>query len=307
MHIAMYHAERRGNKFHHQFNYACDAVINDRLRKAGFKCPKEGIHLKVGFNQTEEDIYEELLKKLPNYEFENDSHIFWDISQGNLSQAQIPTKDLAKIVAKSLKIQFPDYGLTNNVDTQYFNSSLIPDGVDWKHVTEDFINSTQYNDGLDWSKRSSMSKMLFRQIGNKAPYLPKIQNHSIGKIAIVVDTSGSTFGFLDLFHNTVLNIITSLGLTALIICCDDRVQNTFELTPQTLDLIKTSYTGCGGTEFSPPFKWILDNEITIDGLIYLTDGYGECKIPEPEYPVLWVSTDNINFANFGKFIKIHKK
>ena len=138
-------------------------------------------------------------------------------------------------------------------------------------------------------------------------YLPKIQNHSIGKIAIVVDTSGSTFGFLDLFHNTVLNIITSLGLTALIICCDDRVQNTFELTPQTLDLIKTSYTGCGGTEFSPPFKWILDNEITIDGLIYLTDGYGECKIPEPEYPVLWVSTDNINFANFGKFIKIHKK
>jgi predicted metal-dependent peptidase len=45
--------------------------------------------------------------------------------------------------------------------------------------------------------------------------------------------------------------------------------------------------GGGGTDFRPAFKWLDDNHIVPDALVYLTDGYGSFPQHAPNYPVLW--------------------
>jgi predicted metal-dependent peptidase len=45
--------------------------------------------------------------------------------------------------------------------------------------------------------------------------------------------------------------------------------------------------GGGGTDFRPAFKWMEENDVVPDVLLYLTDGYGTFPEEAPEYPVIW--------------------
>jgi len=115
----------------------------------------------------------------------------------------------------------------------------------------------------------------------------------MGEIVIAVDTSGSmdtntqlreAFGYIRAFreeHACKLHLIQ---------CDYDSVgegqyqlYEEHERLPDTFKVI-----GRGGTSFDPPFKLVGEKRIEPRVMIYITDGYGACTMPKPNYEVMWV-------------------
>ena len=67
------------------------------------------------------------------------------------------------------------------------------------------------------------------------------------------------------------------------------------------DALDITIFGRGGTDFRPPFQWVADNAIEPDIFIYITDGCGPAPEIEPDYPVIWLSTDEFP-ADWGERI-----
>ncbi len=71
-HLALLHNDRRGSRENHQWNVACDMVINSALQQDGIKLPKEALQLPHEFSShhpddnSAEDLYD-WLKKNPKF------------------------------------------------------------------------------------------------------------------------------------------------------------------------------------------------------------------------------------------------
>lgn len=73
--------------------------------------------------------------------------------------------------------------------------------------------------------------------------------------------------------------------------------------------IELKVIGGGGTSFDPGFRAVEESGEDISALVYFTDGYGSVSIPDPGYPVLWVSSGTKpTFVNeeFGDVVYINR-
>ncbi len=134
-------------------------------------------------------------------------------------------------------------------------------------------------------------------------YLPSVQREGIGKIVLVVDTSGSIGDEeLAMFAGEITAIVDQTQPESLVVVyCDTAVQSFQEVAPG--DVIQLEPKGGGGTDFRPVFEWVERQEIQPACLIYLTDLCCDSYPAEPEYPTLWV-TDSRSTALFGETIQI---
>lgn len=313
MHIAMFHFDRSVGKLHKEWNEACDLIINNLLIKNHYQLPENVLHGFVANNESEEDVYKRLIKNKDkatgnntgDSDFIIENHNHWH-DENSSGEYKLPTKEMVKQVATSFKGDNPSYQTSKNFDAKIYESVFKQDKIDWQELTTDFLKSSQINIKDNYNRESSITRLLRPQLGDKTPYLPKKYNKAIGKIVIVVDTSSSINYFLKEFSNSIKNILLTLELTALIIDCNDKVRNTFELSHDTCLTEKLKFSTGGGTDFTPPFQYIEDNDIELDGLIYLTDGLSSCNYPTPDYPVLWITTQAENFVDFGQIIKINQ-
>jgi predicted metal-dependent peptidase len=123
-------------------------------------------------------------------------------------------------------------------------------------------------------------------------YLPTDTKLTMGRVAMMVDTSGSmstpqlqlVFGYVRSFrdqHPCVMDVIQ---------CDYDVVDAAQHVTYEEWDQLPSTFTaiGRGGTSFDAPFKRLREKKIEPKVAIYLTDGYGQCTEKAPPYPVLWV-------------------
>jgi len=63
--------------------------------------------------------------------------------------------------------------------------------------------------------------------------------------------------------------------------------------------------GGGGTSYIPSAKYIEEQELEPDCVIYMTDGYCNSFSKPPDYPVLWLITGKRDFVPpFGEVIYI---
>ena len=119
--------------------------------------------------------------------------------------------------------------------------------------------------------------------------------------SIGVDTSGSIDdATLAAFAAEITAILDEAAPEAVhVVYCDDAVAGTETYEPG--DMIRLTPHGGGGTAFRPVFDWIAAVRHPA-GLRHLShrplrQDFG----PEPEYPVLWVSTGSTD-APFGEVI-----
>jgi predicted metal-dependent peptidase len=144
-------------------------------------------------------------------------------------------------------------------------------------------------------------------------YLQSRQASKI-KIAVGIDTSGSTCGDRSKFLGELHSLVKSFGLFDLhIIECDAEVGAYKHYTQDDnlendIDNGEYAMTGGGGTAMRPIFDYILDNQIECDAICIMTDGYIDSipTNPIPSLPVLWVITKNgtEDFCDWGQKIKL---
>ena len=163
-----------------------------------------------------------------------------------------------------------------------FIDALINPKIPWQSVLQEFVQSSAKND-LTWARPN-------RRFISQGIYLPALRSNEIDGLVCAFDTSGSVSQEEMIEISSELNAILEMFRTQLdVLYCDTEIQDHIELTFDDCP-IRLEVKGGGGTDFCPPFGFVIDNGLTPTCLLYFTDGYCSSFPDAPDYPVLWVIT-----------------
>jgi predicted metal-dependent peptidase len=169
---------------------------------------------------------------------------------------------------------------------QRFFDSILRPKVDWTDHVRGHITRLMGSGAYDFRRLDR--RMITRGIGS-----PGISGHGAGLVIIGGDTSMSVFQDGRLVHRWIGEIggmIEDVQPEETHVVWCDTVVKRVDICYDVADVRKMIYTGIpggGGTIFKPVFKYIEDNDLRPDVLLYLTDGDGTFPPHEPDYPVIW--------------------
>lgn len=326
LHVVLLHPYRRGSRDKEQWNVACDHMVNLDLVAAGFQLPADCIIDKKYAGLSADVIYAQLGNE-PKPKGENgkskaplSTGTVQDAPQssGNASSksdsskpangAGEPSKDAGtepmteedwKIAAEQASSVARAAGkLPGDAARSAKNSRDNPE--DWRAILREFIEHTTPSD-YSWSQPNR------RHIADGL-YLPSIFRENTGKIAILIDTSGSiSQKILDSFACEVTAIMhEARPEEVLVVYCDTRVRHTDTFTPDDEKITLTCHGG-GGTKFAPAFDHLNTLENPPIACIYFTDleNSSSERLTEPNYPVLWATGKHVTRKPaFGEVIRI---
>tara|TARA_R110000764_G_scaffold228272_1_gene318758 strand:- start:517 stop:1710 length:1194 start_codon:yes stop_codon:yes gene_type:complete len=181
---------------------------------------------------------------------------------------------------------------------------LLEPKVNWREELREFITS------VSRSKDETSFKRPHRRFIGQDIYMPSMIGHSMDKLIVAGDLSGS-----------IDKDTERMFLTELIQICKD-------LNPKTLDLIwwdsavqgheiyregeydtilaRTKPSGGGGTTVGCVNKFIKDNYLEPDVVVIFTDGYVENDWGGAwSYPTLWAITEEDLVSPHGKSIHVN--
>lgn len=134
----------------------------------------------------------------------------------------------------------------------------------------------------------------------KTGYYPT-RDTTAGTLHVALDTSGSVSEReLKIYLANVQVICEQVGVGTLKIAYIDSVLRRSAETGeiwQVIDIdageeIEFTIMGRGGTQFDPVFLAIEEEQEDVSCLIYFTDGWGACTVPEPDFPVIWATSQD---------------
>lgn len=303
LHCGLGHPWRRDGRQMLKWNIAADKTINSTLKDAGFTLPK-GAYYAEGpeEGQSSEWIYARLpdmpeqqgggqgqsdptgqgeVRDAPTTpgEGEDEKDVPTEAEwQQATKQAALAAKAQGKLPA-NLKRLVDEIGETR---------------VDWKSTLRRFVQERAKAD-YAWSKPNSRYLSL-------GLYLPALESHELGEIAIAVDTSGSI--------DDVALAMAKAEVTAVIDECQPSAVTVYYADAAVAgcdrfergDVLDWRPKGGGGTDFRPVFRAVEDAEVTPVCLIYISDLMG--TFPESsEVPTIWV-TDTKGDAPIGETVRM---
>ena len=178
--------------------------------------------------------------------------------------------------------------------------------IKWQEVLAQFVTRCYNSGNRSWIPPN-------RRHVHNGVYLQSRQATKI-KLAVGIDTSGSTMSDRSKFLGELHSLIKSFGVFELsIIECDAEVGAYKHYTQDDnldfeIDNGEYAMSGGGGTAMRPIFDYILDNQIECDALCIMTDGYIDSipTNPIPSLPVLWVITKGgtADFCDWGQKIQL---
>lgn len=187
---------------------------------------------------------------------------------------------------------------------EYIKRITTPE-IKWQEVLAQFVTRCYNSGNRSWIPPNR------RHVHNDV-YLQSRQADRI-KLALIVDTSGSTMNDRSTFLGELNSLIKSFGVFSLyIIECDAEVGSIKHYTQDdNLDNIiengEYAMTGGGGTSMYPALKAIIDEQMDVDATCCLTDGYIDDIPTNPTgLPMLWIITKGgcMNFNDWGKKIQL---
>lgn len=177
--------------------------------------------------------------------------------------------------------------------------------IKWQEVLAQFVTRCYNSGSRSWIPPN-------RRHVHNGVYLQSRQASKI-KLAVIIDTSGSTMGDRSTFLGELNGLIKSFGLFDLtILDVDAEVNDVRHYTQDDnleYDIENGNFTmgGGGGTAMLPGFERILDDRIECDAILCLTDGYIDNIPTNPTgLPTLWIITKNgtEDFCDWGQKIKL---
>jgi predicted metal-dependent peptidase len=299
MHIVMKHMLRRGERKPDRWNYACDFVINPILLEAGFVLPEGGLNDPQYANLTAEAVYDRLPENIEQQAQGGGFGEVVDAKDKNgkqLSPAEVQQMeaDIDSKVMMAANAAKAVGKLPAKIDQMI--QQMQKAQVDWRDVLRRFIGGDQPD---DYSMRRPQ-RTMYHMAGIVAPSIQKV---GAGNIVVGIDTSGSVSHHeLTQFLGELNAVSEDTAPTSItVITCDTHVQTVQRYERgELIEEIKVG--GRGGTLVTPVFKYIEENELEVDSMIYLSD-LEVWDYPEqaPHYPTLWVSSwDQAKPAPFGE-------
>lgn len=164
-------------------------------------------------------------------------------------------------------------------------NKLVEPEVNWREMLQQFVTRC-YGDRREWNPPNR------RHVWHGS-YMQSRRGEKV-RIAVGLDTSGSTAAILPKFLGELNGLVKSFGRYELtLIQCDAKVQRVDTYSPDCeLDLENQEFemAGGGGTELHPIFDYIAENDLEVDAAVILTDGYTESfpASDDPGYPVMWM-------------------
>ncbi len=300
MHPMLEHNFRRGGRDPRKWNQATDYVINQLLTDDGIgRMPSNGLLNKSIYdagNGTSDGIY----KLLPEGDGDGSNDSFGgagdpldDCQDGDGSPAEQAQEQAEWKVKVAQAAQAAKMMGKMSANMQRLVDEVLQPKVDWREVLRKFVEKCK-SDQRSWSRPN-------RRFLAQGMYLPSVSGESLGEIAIAVDCSGSIDQHtISQFAAEIRTIKEDGNPTRIHVVYFDSEVSHYESYGSD-DELDIKPHGGGGTAFSPVFEYFAEHQIEPVACIFLTDlccnDFGDV----PDYPVLWVSTDE-GEAPFGEVV-----
>jgi len=337
LHVVNKHHLRRGARDPRLWNVAADLMINRVLEGDGYVLPPDGLFDRDGrfAGLATETIYARLLEELeqdPGNRRENgpgsaggsgvpddaqsDRGDDDDETEDGVRPADIwgevrdLTTDTGQPLSPAERIQ-----AEHDLDVRIRQAAAAAkragkfpgglgemieaaaDRVDWRDKFRLSFDGTLRGE-VSWARPN-------RRFIQHGLYLPGWRRSGAGRVAFVLDTSGSISAReLAVYTAGVLGILEETGPEQVaLIQCDTEVRHVAYLQPgETFDRIEV--VGRGGTRFQPAFDWINESGFGPNVIVYATDLVC-CETPEdPGVPVIWLTPSRGRAIPFGTIVEV---
>ena len=289
MHCALLHFYRRGNRARGLWENACDYAVNPLLLDDGLKPTPDTVYLPEFNGMTAEEIYPLLqdneLQRAQSQDDSSDSNseqqrsrqqAAHSLRQSEMEMLAIKWRQrLASAAQQALQAGKLSAEMARVVD--FFLQPRLP----WRNLLAQHLSATARND-YSYTRPSSRR-------GDPAVF-PGLRSEEVD-LVVAVDTSGSIRqSEIEQFFSEINAIKGQIRARIALLCCDAEISDGFPVFFEAWDEFKfeTRVTGGGGTDFRPVFRWIDQQDMKPDTLIYFTDARGEFPEFEPSYPTLWL-------------------
>ena len=296
LHPMLEHTYRRNGRNHKRWNQAADYVINKLLddEKIG-KMPQGGL-LDNNIHQAGGGTTDGIYNILPEPDDDgNNGHgdPLDDCNDGGDTPAEQAQQEAEWKVRVAQAAQAAKMMGKMSAGLERLVGEILKPKVDWRDVLRKFLEKCK-SDQRTWSKFN-------RRFLAQGIYLPSVSGESLGEIAFAVDCSGSiTQEVISQFAAEILSAKEDGNPTKIHVVYFDSEVSHYECYGRDDDLDIKPHGG-GGTAFSPVFEYFAEHDINPVACVFLTDlccnDFGE----QPDYPVLWVSTDE-GTAPFGEVV-----
>lgn len=305
LHVANRHHLRMHGRDRRLWNVATDLVINRLLVEAGFSLPDDLLHDHERHHAglTAEAVYDRLLAETRESGEDGPPEPGWGQvvePTGDHGQALSPASRSAAegevdvMVRQAMAMGRRAGRMPASVALHVEAAS---DRTDWRDRFRLLADGWRRN-GLSWSRPN-------RRFLPHGLFLPCLERRGVGRIAVVLDTSGSISATeLATYAGAVRAMLEEAEPEEIVLIeCDAEVQHVQHLTTADgLDRIEVH--GRGGTLFQPAFDWLAQHAPDIRAIVYMTDLMSADQPVDPGLPVIWLTPTLGRDGPFGETVRI---
>lgn len=327
LHCALSHFYRRGHRIKHRWDLACDYAVTPMLVKDGLKPTPDAQYLREFEGMTAEEIYPCLEdndnageRDLEQNQDDNDSDDNEQEKEENKggsnsneerqkndkkdgegteeespdqgqSMGSAPPPEMSMQELEDLSVQWQQRmaGAAQQAlqagklegEMARMVDHLLQPKLPWRMLLAHFMSSTARDD-YSYARPSSRR-------GDPAIY-PSLRSSEIN-IVVAVDTSGSiSEEEIQEFVSEVDSIKSQVRARVTLLTCDSDLNYGCPWVFEAWDEFKfdVEIRGGGGTNFTPVFNWVEEQDNPPSLLLYFTDAEGVFPEQEPYYPVTWL-------------------
>jgi|HubBroStandDraft_1064217.scaffolds.fasta_scaffold00063_6 predicted metal-dependent peptidase len=175
--------------------------------------------------------------------------------------------------------------------------AVATDHTDWRDRFRSVFDGTLRGEA-SWSRPN-------RRFIQHGLYLPGWRRTGPGRLAFVLDTSGSISAReLSVYTAAVLGILEETAPEEIaLIQCDTEIRHVEYLKPGE-GFSEIQVHGRGGTRFQPAFDWIAESGFAPSAVVYATDLFCSDVPKDPGPPVIWLTPTRGVTMSFGEVVQV---
>jgi predicted metal-dependent peptidase len=303
LHCGLAHFARRQHREKKRWDIACDFAVNALLIADGLSPVPDALHMKEFLGRSAEEIYpliEDQMDQMPHdhHLYDSDPVTSSDDRPSQVDDFSDRDQEAARDMPPTLNAderarlaqqwqerlagaaqQAMQTGRLGAAIARMLEQFLTP-AVPWRSVLARYMR-VRARDDFDYSRPG-------RREGEAI--LPALRSAQIN-VTVAIDTSGSiSASEISEFVSEIDALKGQVSARVTLLACDCELSPD---SPRVFDpweavSLPESLSGGGGTDFSPVFKWVDNQDAAPDLLIYFTDGKGRFPSDTPLYPVVWL-------------------